>query len=160
MPKFSIRSSAFEEGKAMPSRYAHRGVQGGQNISVPLAWDNPPPQTKSFALACVDLHPVANKWIHWLVANIPAGCRSLPEGCSMTGAMPKGSMELKNTYGDQGYGGPQPPTGTGPHKYEFSLYALNVDTLQVSPQTSLSAFMKALEGKILGAARLTGIFER
>lgn len=158
--KFRLTSGAFEDGKPMPTKYAHPGVQGGQNDSVPLKWENPPAETKSFALACVDLHPVANKWVHWLVINLPKGTSELAEGASLTGKMPNGSNELNNTFGDPGYGGPQPPRGSGPHRYEFALRALNVEKLDIGVSASLSAFLKAIEGKEVASAKIVGVFER
>lgn len=160
MTNFSLHSSAFEGGKAMPSKHAHRGVLGGRNISVPLNWQNPPAGARSFALACIDLHPIANKWVHWLVVNIPGNCRDLGEGASLTSSMPKESVELTNSFGEPGYGGPFPPKGSGQHKYEFSLYALRVDMIQLTAGTSLTVFMKALENAVLGRAGLIGVYER
>lgn len=158
--QFELVSTAFEDGKVMPSKYARAGVTGGQNISVPLEWNNAPEGTKSFALACVDRHPIANNWVHWLVINIPKDTHRIPEAASGTSKMPAGSKELNNTFGDRGYGGPQPPKGSGPHKYEFTLYALSVDGFNLELQTSLSRFLKAIEGKVLGEAKTIGIFER
>jgi phosphatidylethanolamine-binding protein (PEBP) family uncharacterized protein len=74
--------------------------------------------------------------------------------------MPSGSVELKNSFGDIGYGGPQPPKGTGDHPYVFTLYALSVEKLDLGLNTSLPAFKKALEGKILDSAMLTGKYGR
>lgn len=74
--------------------------------------------------------------------------------------MPPGSVELKNSFGDIGYGGPQPPKGTGDHPYVFTLYALSVEKLDLGANTSLSAFKKALKGKILESATLTGKYGR
>ena len=74
--------------------------------------------------------------------------------------MPPGSLELKNSFGEIGYGGPQPPKGTGDHPYVFTLYALSVETLDLGTNVSLSAFKKALEGKILGSATITGKYGR
>jgi len=158
--KIKLSSSAFGDGKAMPSKYARQGVTGGLNLSVPLAWENIPEGTKSLALVCVDHHPIANKWIHWMVIDIPPSARSIPEGASTTDKMPKDCVELKNTFGDIGYGGPQPPKGTGPHKYKFVLYALTVDSLALEPVTSLKTFTKAVEGKVVASASWIGIFER
>jgi len=42
------------------------------------------------------------------------------------------------------------PKGTGNHPYVFTLYALNVEKLDLGANTSLSTFQKALEGKIIG----------
>ncbi len=74
--------------------------------------------------------------------------------------MPQGSVELRNSFGDIGYGGPQPPQGTGDHPYVFTFYALNVERLNLNTNTSLSVFKKALEGKVLGTATLTGKYGR
>lgn len=158
--KFRLSSSAFEDGKVMPTKYAHQGVLGGQNVSVPLKWENPPAETKSFTLSCIDPHPVARNWVHWFVINIPKDTRELSEGASLTGGMPRNCKELYNSYGELGYGGPEPPKGSGPHPYEFTLYALNVERLDLGANTSLSAFLKAIDEKVLMAAKIIGIFER
>lgn len=151
-------SSAFKDGAKIPVQYVMPGA-GGKNISVPLSWKNIPSGTKSFALSAVDQHPVAQNWIHWLVINIPANAVSIGEGASGK-KMPQGSVELKNSFGSTGYGGPQPPKGTGDHPYVFILYALNAEKLNLGVNTPLSAFKKALEGKILGSATLTGKYGR
>ncbi len=153
-----ITSTAFKDGEKIPIQHVMPGA-GGKNISVPLSWKAVPPGTKSFALSMVDPHPVAQNWVHWLVINIPANATSLEEGASEK-KMPLGSVELKNSFGDIGYGGPQPPKGTGDHPYVFTLYALKVEKLDIGTNTSLSAFKKILEGKTLGSATITGKYGR
>src|SRR5512137_1963995 len=96
-----ISSSAFKDGEKIPSQYVMPGA-GGKNISIPLAWKNVPPGTKSFALSIVDPHPVAQNWVHWLVIDLPANASSIDEGASRK-KMPSGSVELKNSFGDIGY---------------------------------------------------------
>jgi Raf kinase inhibitor-like YbhB/YbcL family protein len=157
--KFSISSSAFEDGKSIPTKYASTYIPGGKNVSLPLSWSNAPAETKSFALSIVDLHPIANKWVHWLVINIPKSTSSLAESAS-TKQMPSGSKELYNSFGERGYGGPGPPKGSGMHTYEITLYALAVEKLDLSENSSLKAFMKAIEGKIVATAKMTGTYER
>jgi Raf kinase inhibitor-like YbhB/YbcL family protein len=156
--EMEISSAAFKGGEKIPIQHVMPGA-GGKNISVPLAWRNTPSGTKSFALSMVDPHPVAQNWVHWLVINIPADAASLEEGASKK-KMPAGSIELKNSFGEIGYGGPQPPKGTGDHPYVFTLYALSVEKLDLGTNVSLSAFNKALEGKILGSATITGKYGR
>ncbi len=153
-----ISSSAFKDGEKIPIQYVMPGA-GGKNLSIPLAWKNVPPGTKSFALSVVDPHPVAQNWVHWLVINIPSSVTMLEEGASRK-KMPAGSVELKNSFGDIGYGGPQPPKGTGDHPYVVTLYALNVEKLDVGTSTSLSAFKKPIEGKVIGTASITGKYGR
>lgn len=157
--KFKLTSSAFEDGKPIPTKYASGYVTGGQNISIPFSWTNSPKETKSFALTIVDLHPIANNWVHWAVVNIPHTVNALPEGAS-TKRMPSGSKEIYNSFGDLGYGGPGPPKGSGVHKYEVILYALNVDTLDLGTNSSLKAFTKAIEGKVIASTKVVGIYER
>jgi Raf kinase inhibitor-like YbhB/YbcL family protein len=153
-----ITSSAFRDGEKIAIQYVMPGA-GGKNISIPLAWKNVPAGTKSFCLSIVDPHPVAQNWVHWLVVNIPPHVTSVEEGASKK-KMPKGSVELKSSVGDVGYGGPQPPKGTGDHPYVVTLYALNVEKLDLGTDTSLSAFKKAIESKVIGSASITGKYGR
>jgi len=153
-----ISSSAFKDGEKIPIQYVMPGA-GGKNISIPLIWKNTPAGTKSLALLLVDPHPVAQNWVHWLVVNIPPNVRMIEEGASKK-KMPSGSTELKNSFGDIGYGGPQPPKGTGEHPYVVTLYALNVEKLDLGANVSLSAFKKAIEGKVIGTASITGKYGR
>ena len=153
-----ISSAAFKDGEKIPIQYVMPGA-GGKNISIPLAWKNPPAGTRSYALSIVDPHPVAQNWVHWLVIDIPAAVASIDEGASRK-KMPPGSTELKNSFGEVGYGGPQPPKGTGDHPYVVTLYALNVGKLNLTAGTSLSAFKKAIEGKVIGTASITGKYGR
>ena len=154
-----LSSSAFQNSKSIPARYAHKGVTGGQNISFPLVWRDIPPQIKSFSLSLVDHHPLARTWVHWHVINIPANILQLSEGVSRK-QMPRGAKELYNSFGEIGYGGPQPPKGSGAHQYELTLYALSIDRLDLSQNSTLSAFEREIEGKILAYANLTGLYER
>jgi len=153
-----ITSTAFKDGEKIPVQYVMPGA-GGKNTSVPLSWKNAPSGTKSFAISMVDPHPVAQNWVHWLAINIPANMTSLEAGASRK-KMPPGSVELKNSFGDIGYGGPQPPKGTGDHPYVFTVYALNAEKLDLGTNTSLSTFKKTLEGKTLGSATITGKYGR
>jgi Raf kinase inhibitor-like YbhB/YbcL family protein len=153
-----IQSSAFKDGGRIPAQYVMKAA-GGKNLSIPLAWQGVPPGTKSLALSIVDPHPVAQNWVHWLVINIPATVTSLSEGASGK-KMPAGTVELKNSFGETGYGGPQPPAGSGDHPYVITIYALNVDRLDLPVSSSLSAFKKALEGKVLGTASTTGRYSQ
>jgi Raf kinase inhibitor-like YbhB/YbcL family protein len=94
-----------------------------------------------------------------MAINIPPQVISIEEGASKK-KMPQGSVELKNSFGEIGYGGPQPPKGTGDHPYVVTLYALNVEKLDLRAHPSLSTFQKAIEGKVLGTASITGKYGR
>ena len=158
--KFQLTSTNFGEGKSIPIAHSYTGVPGAQNISPALKWFSPPAETKSFALACIDRHPIAANWVHWLIVDIPYTANGLSEGASHTQKLPVGSIELRNSFGTLGWGGPQPPKGSGVHQYEFVLYSLNVGKLNLSSDASLAAFDKAVEGKVLATARLVGTYQR
>jgi Raf kinase inhibitor-like YbhB/YbcL family protein len=153
-----LKSAAFADGDKIPQKYVMPGA-GGQNLSLPLQWSGAPDGTKSFALAIVDPHPVANNWVHWLVINLPPDTGGLEEGASGK-KMPAGAVELNNSWWKAGYGGPQPPPGTGDHPYVVTVYALKVDKLDLKPATDLAGFQKALEGKVLDSAKITGYYGR
>ncbi len=153
-----LSSKAFSDGGRIPVEYVMPGA-GGDNVSIPLSWTALPAGAKSLAISIVDPHPVARNWVHWLVINIPAKAASLPAGASGS-QMPPGALELRNSFGKAGYGGPQPPPGTGDHPYVVTLYALDVAKLSLPGNTSLAAFQKALEGRVLASATITGYFGR
>ncbi len=153
-----LSSTAFMDGSSMASKYA-RPAAGGHNVSIPLKWTGAPEGTKSFALTIVDQHPIAHKWAHWMVINIPPDVTSLPEGASGKN-MPPAALEMQNSFGDMGYGGPQPPRGTGPHQYVVTVYALKVPRLDLKPDTTLSGFQDAIKGNVLEEASITGLFEQ
>ena len=155
---FSVSSSSLQSGKEIAARFALKTVSGGQNISPGLSWKNLPAGTKSIAVTCIDIHPLAHKWVHWMVINIPAESTGLPEGSS-PGKMPENSKELNNSFGSKGYGGPQPPKGSGNHTYIFTVYALS-DSINASGFVSEEAFLKLISGKVLAKTQLTGTFSR
>jgi Raf kinase inhibitor-like YbhB/YbcL family protein len=153
-----LSSSVFKDEGKIPVPHVMPGA-GGRNVSLPLTWENPPAGTQSFALSMVDPHPVARNWVHWLVVNLPGSVNTLAEGASGK-KMPQGAMELQNSFGDTGYGGPQPPSGTGDHPYVVTVYALSVPRLELPKDTNLAAFKQALEGKVLAQAAITGYYGR
>jgi len=66
--------------------------------------------------------------------------------------MPAGSREVEP------YSGPFPPSGT--HDYEFTLYAVKTDRLDLPTKVSLDAFTKAVEPNSLATAKLVGKFTK
>ncbi len=158
MPAFALASPAFADGASMPAVHA-KPKAGGRDVSVPLRWGPAPAGTESFAIEVVDLHPVARRWVHWLVVDIPSDVLDLPPGASGTD-MPAGSCELDTSYGTGGWGGPNPPVGTGPHDYHITVFALDTPTLGLPDRVSLDEFREALAPHAIAAASIVGTFER
>jgi hypothetical protein len=151
-----LSSTAYAEAGVIPEIYARPGA-GGQNVSVPFQWSGAPEGTRSFALVIVDTHPIADSWVHWMIIDLPATASALPEGIS-GGALPTGARELTNSFGASGYGGPQPPAGSGEHVYEATLYALDTPQLELADGAGLEGFREAVSGHVLAQAALSGTY--
>ncbi|MEA1651942.1 YbhB/YbcL family Raf kinase inhibitor-like protein [Nitrospirillum sp. BR 11164] len=127
---------------------------GGKNISPALRWGGEAPTTKSFALIIMDAD-VKKGFRHWMVFNIPAGVHSLAAGAGAADgkALPKGAVQALNDFGPKGYGGPCPPPGQT-HRYVFTLYALNKDTLDLNPDQPAGALESLVLTHALDKGRL------
>ena len=143
---FTLKSPAFDAGQEMAQKY---GKEAG-NVSPPLEWEDAPQETRSFALALVDIHPIARNYVHWLLADISPKISSLPE--AVTGDKTSAFNEIKP------YTGPLPPSGT--HDYEFTVYALRTDSLGVPHGASLQEFKQAAQRESLATATLIGKFTK
>lgn len=155
-----LMSPAYADGATMPVRFAKPPVAGGGNRSVPLEWSGEPAGTESFALAMIDHHPVAHRWVHWLVVDVPASVHELAEGASGTSAMPGGAKELTGTGGRSMYEGPLPPVGSGVHDYMIAVYALDTASLGLAPDASWDDARTAIQGHLIDDAALLGRFGR
>jgi Raf kinase inhibitor-like YbhB/YbcL family protein len=129
---FTLTSTSFKNGGNIEQKNAGN-IMGctGESKSPALEWKNAPEGTKSFALLVHDPDAPtggAGFW-HWIVYNIPAGTTSLPEG----GPLPPGAVQGNTDMGKPGYIGPCPPPGSPKHHYNFMLYPLKVDKLDVPP---------------------------
>ena len=138
-----LESAAFEAGELIPRRHGKRFG----NVSPPLAWADLPSGTRSLALSVVDRISPGNVYLHWLVTDIPPSATSIAEGASATPQMPAGANEPTP------YVGPFPPSGI--HTYTFTLYALDVDRLDVG-RGSVERFEGAVAGHSLSTASLSG----
>lgn len=153
---FFVESASFKNNEAMPLKYAYnsgRCTGLGENVSPELHWINAPEGTKSFAVVSHDPDaPVQNGWYHWFLINIPASQNSLPEGVKPANGM----KEIKNSFGILPYGGPCPPSGT--HRYNFTVYALSVESLDMGNDTNPVIAEKTIKEKALASATITGLF--
>ncbi|MFQ5751652.1 MAG: YbhB/YbcL family Raf kinase inhibitor-like protein, partial [bacterium] len=109
--EIKITSKAFEEGGMIPDKYTCDGA----DISPPLKWESIPDSTRSLALISDDPDAPMGTWVHWVVYNLPATKRELPENVPPRETLADGTKQGKNDFGKIGYGGPCPPGGT--HRY-------------------------------------------
>jgi Raf kinase inhibitor-like YbhB/YbcL family protein len=147
--KIPITSTAFENGTPIPKRFTGDDA----DVSPPLAWAEPPSGTKSLALICDDPDAPRGAWVHWVLFNLPANLRGLPEGAPVGDA-----VDGTNDFGNLGYGGPAPPKGK-PHRYFFKLYALN-KTLDLPAGATKDEVLAACKGHVLAEGEWMGTYQR
>jgi len=145
---FSLTSPDFAEGGAIPSRFTCEG----QNISPTLEIAGVPAGAQSLVLIVEDPDAPAGTFTHWLVWNIPPGTTKIRGG-----AVPGNALQGTNDFGNAGYSGPCPPTGT--HRYFFRLLALGS-----SPHLAAGASRKdldnAIRGQVVARAVLMGRYAK
>ncbi len=140
VPSFQVTSTDITNGQPLPSSHAS-GIMGagGEDRSPQLSWSGFPSETRSFAVTCFDPDaPTQSGFWHWAVANIPASVTELPSdaGSFDQPNLPAGAVTLNNDAGKAGYIGAAPPPGHGPHRYIFTVHAVDADHLDVDPSAS------------------------
>lgn len=130
---------------------------GGENVSPQLSWSGAPPGTKSFVLTMIDTSVKPAQWSHWIVVDIPAKVTSLARGFK---APPAGATQISSNFGDEYYDGPCPPTGSGVHRYELTLWALAIPKFQVAADMKATELTDALTRASLDHATLAGTVTR
>ena len=148
MPDPELTSTAFADGAAIPPKY----TGDGSNVSPPLAWSFLPDGTRSLALIVHDPDAPSGDFTHWVGWNIDPEPGGLDEGASAP-------VEGANGRGETGYMGPSPPPGDGSHRYVHELYALK-SHLDLESGASREQLKSALDGHVIGEARLVGTYGR
>ena len=147
-----ISSSAFSAGDTIPQKF----TCDGPDVSPKLTWNDPPANTKSFALIMDDPDAPAGTWNHWLLWDVPAHMHSLPEEFRSGSVGSSG----KNDFGRLGYGGPCPPRGHGMHRYRFTLHAVDRPVLGLPPGAKRPDLDRALKGRVLERTQYLGRYAR
>ncbi|QLD88083.1 YbhB/YbcL family Raf kinase inhibitor-like protein [Natronomonas salina] len=145
----SLSSSAFEDGGPIPDEYGYEE----RNVNPPLEIEGVPPTAESLALIVDDpdaVDPAGKVWDHWVVWNVDTDHQQIPEDWDADDA-----VEGRNDYGEQGYGGPNPPDGE--HTYRFELYALD-RTLDVDEETNAETLRDTMDDFVLAEATLEGTY--
>lgn len=148
---FVLYSSALKSFGYMPEKYVGSNPNGnckGQNVSLPLSWDNVPTSTKSFALLMFD--PAARAGLgfsHWVAYDIPGDKKGLKEGeANSDTAFGAG----KNGAGKVGWAGPCPPPTDYPHPYTITLVATDIAPGSLKTGMTRDELLAALQGHALG----------
>ena len=151
---FALETKAFPKEGDIPARY----TCGGEDISPALAWSGAPQGTKSFVLIVDDPDAPSGTFTHWIVYDLPANARGVPENVAKSDDLSGGGRQGRNDFRRVGYGGPCPPPGK-PHRYFFRLHALN-STLNLPAGANRKDVENAMRGHVIGQAEIMGKFAR
>ena len=150
-----VSSKSFQSGQEMPLEFSCRGT----STAPAIQWMNAPDGTRSYTLIAMDwdapsprlrLFPI----VHWILYNIPQDMTEIPPGSANADLTRNKIVPGLNIARQPRYMAPCPPLGT--HRYEFRIYALDIDQLQ-PPSNDRAGLMKAMEGHILGYGELVGL---
>jgi Raf kinase inhibitor-like YbhB/YbcL family protein len=156
--EFKLTSPAFAHNGNIPNRFTcAQDKVSGNDISPELVWGAGPAGTKSYAITFID---TANGGKHWAIWDIPAAKTGLPEGLGLGFNVPNQAPAKQKAMSSGNkslqFFGPCPGTGNR-HRYEFTLYALNVETLPgLSQSSSVAAVETAALARDISGTKLAG----
>ncbi|NYI03632.1 YbhB/YbcL family Raf kinase inhibitor-like protein [Allostreptomyces psammosilenae] len=150
MSGIELRSTAFNDHAIIPERYS----KTGENVSPELEWSGVPDGAAELLLICEDPDAPSGTFLHWLETGIDPHARHIGPG-----ERPPGGTAWRNGFGEDGYGGPQPPVGDPPHRYFFRVYALD-EPVHLPGAPSPEEVHEAIRGHELASGTLVGLFGR
>lgn len=198
-----LRVKGIEDNQPIPEKFAF-GVYSeedhmnfGPNRNPELEWSEVPEGTRSFVVMMYDPDVPSEAddvnqegktvsrdlprvdFFHWLLVDVPADVRQIPEGADSDGVIPKGkptgagpvglrgvnnytqflagNPDMAGTYA--GHDGPCPPWNDEIiHRYHYEVHALDVDTLGLSGEFDGNDVREAMKGHVLDSARVTGTY--
>ena len=131
----------------------------GENISPELSWKDAPKGTKSFAITVYDPDaPTGSGWWHWLAFDISKDKFTLPSGFGNSES--KDAIQSITDYGKSGFGGACPPVGDKAHRYIFTVYALDVETLGLDKNANAALVGFYLNSHSLAKASIISYYGR
>ena len=159
----TLSSSAVADNGTLDTKNACADKQRspncvGENLSPPLAWENVPEGTKSFALIMVDPEGRAPAGVnHMVIYGIPADVKGFAEG-ELSQPSDK-YVGGKSTMEKATYWGPGTPPNTDWHHYTFILIATDLDPKALQPGLTRDELSAALQNHVKGSAGLITRFK-
>ncbi len=159
-----VTSTDINAGEKMSKVHEFAGFGcNGDNLSPQLSWQGAPTGTKSFAVTAYDPDaPTGSGWWHWVLINIPAEEHQLKTGAGAPekGYLPVGSQSFRTDYGSKSFGGACPPEGDQAHRYQFTVFALDVEKLALPEDGSAALVGYYLNAHALEKATLEALYQR
>lgn len=143
-----ITSTAFTQDEVIPSKY----TCDGQNVNPPFLIEGVPKEAKELVFIFDDPDAPGGTWIHWIVWNISPETKEILEN-----SVPVGAEEGMTSFGNMGYGGPCPHSGT--HRYSFRVYALD-RALNLQKGTVADEIKRQVNSSTIDNAEIAGLYSR
>ncbi|WP_454295001.1 YbhB/YbcL family Raf kinase inhibitor-like protein [Salana multivorans] len=158
VPSFEVTSRDLIDGAPLGDEFAAQG----ENTSPHLAWSGFPPETQSFVVSCFDPDaPTPAGYWHWTVVDVDGAVTELERGAGQSDlTLPGAAFHVRADGGDHAYEGAAPPPGDRPHRYVFAVHALDVDTLELEPETSPTAVAFNALFHTIARGTLTATYQR
>jgi Raf kinase inhibitor-like YbhB/YbcL family protein len=155
---FTLKSSELKGQLTNKQVFSGFGCTG-ENISPEFSWENVPKNTKSFAITVYDPDaPTGSGWWHWVVFDISKNKTNLPSGFGNIDS--KDAIQSVTDYGKSGFGGACPPLGDKPHRYIFTVHALDVETLGLDKNATPALVGFMLNSHTLAKSSLISYYGR
>lgn len=139
----TLSSTMFEDNGKIPEKY----TCDGENVNPPLIFEDVPEKTVSLTLIMDDVDN-AGGFTHWLVWNIDPETEIIEED-----ELPPDADVGVNDFGEAGYSGPCPPSGT--HHYRFRAFALD-EHLDIPGNTGKDELLRIVGDHTLEQSELIG----
>ena len=148
----AVSSPAFADDAPLPARF----TADGEGFSPPLAWSGVPEGAAALALVIEDPDaPAPEPLVHAIAWDLPGGDGGLAEG-ALTG---DGPAMGRNSALRPGYLPPDPPTGHGPHRYAFQVFALDRRP-ELDGAPGRGEFARLIERHAIAKGLLIGTYQR
>ncbi len=160
---FRFSSSDITPKSIIVDEFVYKGFGcEGKNLSPQISWQAVPAKTKSLALTIFDADaPTGSGWWHWLIFNIPTKYNELKQGFSSNSFnLVDGINQSRNDYSEYGYGGPCPPKGDKKHRYIFTLYALDIEKIDVKQDASPALVSFLIRQHIIRKSSFEAFYQR
>lgn len=162
--------------------FAWSGAPASTKSYVLLCVDNDAPADASVANkpdVTIARDAPRGPFFHWVLVDIPVSRSELTDGVDSSGITAKGKElghtphgvrgvndytkwfagdpQMAGQYG--GYDGPWPPFNDElVHRYVFTLYALDVESLELTGSFGGADVLAAIEGHVLAESSITGMY--
>lgn len=145
----AVSSPAFGPDEPIPSQY----TVDGEGLSPPIEWRGVPMNAEAVVLLIEEADGATSRSpANAIVWDLPGSDTSLPEG-ALPCTCPAGAG-LSATYLP-----PDPPTGHGPRRYAFQVFAL--DTVpRFESRPGRAELLDKIKGHVIAKGSLIGTYER